>query len=112
MSVQVFAEKIYFLFFIVLAFRQLQSRQQCGCNGDGDEGGQQTDEHRHVLNDLGSDSRKVETVILNLVQEAQAASESGAGLGGEATESCCQLLADGLDGNAERFLNEKKIDLI
>jgi hypothetical protein len=47
---------------------------------------------------------KVETVILHLVQEAQDASESGAGLGGEAR---AQLLADGLDGNAERFLNEK-----
>jgi hypothetical protein len=105
MLVQVLAEKIYFLFFIVLAFRQLQSGQQCGCcNGDGDEGGQQTDEHRHVFNELGSDSRKVETVILNLVQEAQAASESGASLGGEAR---AQFLADGLDGNAERFLNEK-----
>ena len=104
MSTQVFAEKFYFLFVIVLAFRQLQSRQQCGCcNGDGDDGGQQTDEHRHVLNDLGSFS-EVETVILNLVQEAQAASESGAGLGSEAR---AQLLADGLDGNAERFLNEK-----
>ena len=48
---------------------------------------------------------KVETVILHLVQEAQDAGESGAGLGSEAR---AQLFADGLDGNAERFLNEKK----
>jgi hypothetical protein len=71
-----------------------------------DVGGHQR--NRHMLSDLvlmGS-FLNVETVILHLVQEAQDACESGPGLGGEAR---AQLLADGLDGNTERFLNEKRL---